>query len=208
MQVLKIKQEHSPERHCSIEGVRMRSKIAVALFLGSVVLQSWAAQPWSSFNGFYAGMSKQDALKAGAERCRQGQGISERTDSIYCFIPAKNLKVGNARAEEGKLEFKEGKLGRVDNISLRFKDDKRTVTNALDGVYGQARESFDNGEEANITEWQHGDSYSVELRGDGGGRYNSVYVELKYDPAAGKARRADAAAKSKMAKALDSFNKH
>lgn len=72
---------------------------------------------WANFNGFYPGMSLEEAQAAGAQNCREVQPIAK---DVLCDIPADKLKLGALVATSAKLRFKAVHQHRLSQITISF----------------------------------------------------------------------------------------
>ena len=72
---------------------------------------------WASFNGFYPGMSLEEAKSAGAQDCREIDSIAK---NVLCDVPPDKLKLGPLVAKSGQLRFKAIHQHRLSQIWLSF----------------------------------------------------------------------------------------
>ncbi|WP_157359931.1 hypothetical protein [Caldimonas brevitalea] len=94
--------------------------------LGSVVVAALAltacpAKPtdgsWAAFNGFYPGMSLQDAKGAGAINCKETSSISKE---VQCDIPPHRRALGPFNARSARLVFYISNQHRLSRMFVHF----------------------------------------------------------------------------------------
>lgn len=89
---------------------------------------------WAAFNGFYPGMSLQEAKAAGARDCKETSAISKE---IRCTIPPERLGLGPWIAKEGHMDFYVRHGNRLSRIWLYFQGPHfNAVCQAATKAYG------------------------------------------------------------------------
>lgn len=93
---------------------------------------------WAAFNGFYPGMSLQEAKAAGARQCREDDLGAKK---IRCDIPPERLALGSIVAKQGHLDFFFQHEHRLSRIWLTFRGPHyNAVCKALAKAYGTPAE--------------------------------------------------------------------
>jgi hypothetical protein len=96
---------------------------------------------WAAFNGFYPGMSLEEAKAAGARNCGPAKFSAK---DIRCEIPPERLALGAITAKQGHLEFFIMHEHRLSRIWLTFRGPHyNTVCKALAKAYGTPINSSD-----------------------------------------------------------------
>lgn len=89
---------------------------------------------WATFNGFYPGMTMEEAKAAGAGDCKE---LELGAKGIGCKIPAERLALGDLVASSGRLEFHAGHELRLSRMYIHFRGTHYDrVCQALAKVYG------------------------------------------------------------------------
>lgn len=168
-----------------------------ALIIASGITNAAAQQThWSSFNGFFPGMSKASAKAAGYKACRHGKE-SERKDSVYCEIPAAKRTLGPLVATKANVEFLGHRLDSVGEIHLNFEAKVETVRAQLTAKYGKP---IDTG---TYYQWHRHGPETIELYQRQ--RSSTAYVTFRYDKSLGDARKKAQQSEAKQKAVLKSF---
>ena len=162
----------------------MYLKLITPIFI-LLCISTPALAGWADFNGFAAGMTKSAAKTMGYGACRNGEGIAERSDSIYCEIPLVKRKLGTINAIKANIEFKLPKHDYVSEIHLTFEVPPDTVRSAMEVAYGKPTDDEDN------FIWQRGGNETISLYKRSWRNINA-YVTFKYDASVGASRKKNA----------------
>jgi hypothetical protein len=148
-----------------------------------------------NFNGYTAGMSKVAAKAVGVTGCRNGQGLTESSDAIYCEIPSQFRKLGDLTASKAILEFKAPQHLLVSQIRLSFAEPTEAVKAAMSAAFGQSTE------DETYIYWKRGSETGKLYKS----RRGTSYVTFEYDARVGKARNQTARAEELKKNSLKAF---
>lgn len=102
-------------------GLRPRAGAALAALALAGCYPSAPAQKdgrWAAFNGFYPGMTLEEAKAAGASDCKE---LELGAKGIGCKIPAERLALGDLAASSGRIEFHVGHESRLSRMYIHFR---------------------------------------------------------------------------------------
>lgn len=163
--------------------------------LAMVVGAANASAATLAFNGYSAGMTKENAKSIGVVACRNGTGLPETSDSIYCDIPTERRRLGSLTAAKATLEFRAPRHNTVHEIRLTFNAPVEAVYSAMVATYGKSVDDED------YFYWERGPETGKlykSLRGN-------AYVTFSFDLATEKWRQKAAEAEAKKKNTFKAF---
>ena len=157
-------------------------------FVGVTLLVAMFADPvnaatWAILGGYYPGMSKDAAKKAGLKDCKEEYG------RVRCS-PTGSISLGQTISKDTSLHF--NPAGSVlEKIVLRFPAAEMTdqqVQGAAESIFGKGSEFSDSDSNClRDIEWLRNDDERVHLCvAISNTRWKSHYLELKWEPGLGK----------------------
>ena len=169
----------------------------VLLTVMLVCIPAVASAQWSSFNGFYPGMSKAAAKAAGYVNCRQSDGRIASSDSIVCDIPANKRSLNSLTAEAATLEFASHNTTTVKAVHV-------TLQAKIEAVRGQLAQAYGTpADDGPYYLWHRNGAESIELFKRQ--RTSTAYVTFRYDKSMGEARAKRVRDEAKKKATLKSF---
>lgn len=185
----------------------MRRILLSALFLPSICLTasllitgSCSAASWADFNGYFAGMAKNEAKKLGYSGCHYGQTLGETSDSIYCDIPSAKQQLGGLQITMAKLEFSGSNQNRVYQIRLAFNALNQATKSALESKYGTS--SYCDEDEC---VWHRNDGQTIRMNLSHTSFSKSTYATFSWRESTNKSRKQHLNEEKKKADALSRF---